>query len=142
MKSGVTHKKPAVSKSTHSTEGIFHSKLQNAGFELISRKDQGAIGLWRNRAIRRGRHGFSLDVPLPASRKLMRRIRERMVLETITAGPSAKSHFINVSFVYWEAFTHRQAKFIVNTTKTVSLQHGTNKNERATSSTLMAFPFS
>jgi hypothetical protein len=142
MKSGVTHKKPAVSKRTHSAEGIFHFKLQNAGLELISRNDQRAIGLWSNRIIRRDGHGFNLDVVLSVSRNLMRGIRERMFLETITASTSAKSHFINISLVYWEAFTHRQAKFIINTAKTFSVQHGTNKNERAASSALMALPFS
>ena len=37
----------------------------------------------------------------------------RVLLETITAGASATSHFINVSLVYWKAFTHLQPEFII-----------------------------
>jgi len=63
-------------------------------------------------------------------------------LETITTYASAKSHFIDVSLVYWKTFAHLQAAFIINAAKSLSRQHGANKNERATSSALMAFPFS
>jgi hypothetical protein len=65
-----------------------------------------------------------------------------MFLETIATGASAKSHFLDVFLVYWEAFTHLQAEFIINTAKSLLRQHGASKNERATSSALMAFPFS
>ena len=129
-------------KARIAPRGSFIPNCRMQVSNCLVEKDQRAIGLWSNRVIRKGRHGFSLEVPLSVSRNLTRRIGERMFLETITAGPSAKSHFLNVSFIYWEAFTHRQAKFVVNTTKTVLLQHWTNKNERATLSTLMAFPFS
>jgi hypothetical protein len=63
-------------------------------------------------------------------------------LETIATCASAKSHFIDVSLVYWKTFAHLQAEFIINTAKSLLRQHGANKNERATSSALMAFPFS
>ncbi len=55
---------------------------------------------------------------------------------------SAKSHLIDVSLVDRKAFTHRQAEFIVNTAKSSLVQQGAGKDERATSSALMAFPFS
>jgi hypothetical protein len=67
---------------------------------------------------------------------------ERVFLKTITAGASATSHFIDVSLVYWKTFAHLQPEFIINTAKSLSRQRGANKNERATSSALMAFPFS
>ncbi len=63
-------------------------------------------------------------------------------LETITTCASAKSHFVDVSLVYWKTFTRLQAEFVINTAESLSRQHGANKNKRATSSTLMAFPFS
>ena len=66
----------------------------------------------------------------------------RVFLETITACASAKSHFVDISLVYWKALAHLQPKFIVNTAKLFSRQHRTNINERATSSALMAHPFS
>jgi len=62
-------------------------------------------------------------------------------LKTIAACASAKSHFIDIPLVYWESFAHPQAEFTVNTAKSPSRQHRANKNERATSSALMAFPF-
>jgi len=65
-----------------------------------------------------------------------------MLLETITTGASAKSHFIDVSLVYWKIFAHLQAEIIIGAAKSSSRQHGANKNERATSGALMAFPFS
>jgi predicted lipoprotein with Yx(FWY)xxD motif len=65
-----------------------------------------------------------------------------MLLETITTGASAKSHFIDVSLVYWKTFAHLQAESIIGAAKLLSRQHGTNKNERATSGALMAVPFS
>ena len=70
------------------------------------------------------------------------RIMKGMFLETITTCASAKSHFINVSLVDWKTFAHLQAAFIVNATKSLSRQHGANKNEGTTSSALMAFSFS
>jgi len=63
-------------------------------------------------------------------------------LETITTGASGKSHFIDVPLVYWKTSAHLQAEFIIDTAKSLSRQHGANKNERATSGALMAFPFS
>jgi hypothetical protein len=63
-------------------------------------------------------------------------------LESITTVASAKSHFIDVSLVYWKSFAHLQAEFIVGTAKSSLRQHGANKNERATMGALMAFPFS
>jgi len=65
-----------------------------------------------------------------------------MFLETITTCVSAKNHFIDISLVYWEPFAHPQAEFIINPAKSLSRQHGTSKNERATSGALKAFPFS
>jgi diacylglycerol kinase family enzyme len=65
-----------------------------------------------------------------------------MFLETITTGASAKSHFIDVFLVYRETSAHLQAELIVNAAKSLLRQHGASKNERATSSALMAFPFS
>jgi hypothetical protein len=63
-------------------------------------------------------------------------------LETITTCTPAESHFVDVSLVYWKTFTGLQAEFVINTAKPLPRQHRANKNERATSSTLMAFPFS
>jgi len=63
------------------------------------------------------------------------------VLKTIATCASAKGHFIDVSLVYWKTFAHLQAASIINSTKLLSRQHGANKNKRATSSALMAFPF-
>jgi hypothetical protein len=63
-------------------------------------------------------------------------------LKTITACASAKSHFIDIPLVYWETLAHRQAESTINTAKSPSRQHRASKNERATSSALMAFPFS
>lgn len=65
-----------------------------------------------------------------------------LFLETITTGASVTSDFIDVSLVYWKTFAHLHAEFIIGTAKSLSRQHGANKNERATSGTLMAFPFS
>jgi hypothetical protein len=70
------------------------------------------------------------------------RIIKRVFLETITTCTSAKSHFIDVSLVYWKTFAHLQSEFFINTAKSLSRQHGANKNEGATSSALMAFPSS
>jgi len=64
------------------------------------------------------------------------------LLKTIAACASAKSHFIDIPLVYWETFAHRQAEFTINTAKAPPRQHRANKNERTTSSALMAFPFS
>ena len=74
--------------------------------------------------------------------RMRQRIMKGVFLETITTCASAKSHFIDVSLVYWKTFAYLQAEFIINTAKSLSRQHGANKNERATSSALMAFPFS
>jgi len=63
-------------------------------------------------------------------------------LETITTCASAKSDFIDISLVYWKTLAHLQAEFVINTAKSLSRQQGATKNERATSSALMAFPFS
>jgi hypothetical protein len=63
-------------------------------------------------------------------------------LETITTCASAKSYFIDISLVYWKTLAHLQAEFIISTAKPLSRQHGANKNKRATSGALMAFPFS
>ena len=65
-----------------------------------------------------------------------------MFLEMITTGASGKSHFIDVSLVYWKTLAHLQAEFIIGAAKLLSRQQGTNKNERATLGALMAFPFS
>jgi hypothetical protein len=65
-----------------------------------------------------------------------------VLLKTIAACASAKSHFIVIPLVYWETFAHRQAEFTINTAKAPPRQHRANKNERATSGALMAFPFS
>jgi hypothetical protein len=77
---------------------------------------------------------------------LLNRMRWRIMkgefLETITTCASAKSHFIDVSLVYWKTFAHLHAEFIINTAKSLSRQHGATKNERTASSALMAFPFS
>jgi len=67
---------------------------------------------------------------------------ERVFLEMIAACASGKSHFIDVSLVYWKAFAHLQAEFTIGAAKSPSRQHGANKNERATSGALMAFSFS
>ena len=69
-------------------------------------------------------------------------IMKGVLLKTIAACASAKSHFIDIPLVYWETFAHRQAEFTINTAKSPSRQHRATKNERATSSALMAFPFS
>ena len=65
-----------------------------------------------------------------------------VLLKTIAACASAKSHFIDIHLVYWETFAHRQAEFTINTAEAPPRQHRASKNERATSSALMAFPFS
>jgi len=70
------------------------------------------------------------------------RIMRGVFLEPITTCASAKSHFIDVSLVYWKTFAHLQAAFIINAAKSLSRQHGANKNERTTSSALMAISFS
>ena len=70
------------------------------------------------------------------------RIMKGVFLETITTCASEKSYFINISVVYWKTFADLQAEFSINTAKSLLRQHGANKNERATSSALMAFPFS
>jgi len=70
------------------------------------------------------------------------RIMKGVLLKTIAACASAKSDFIDIPLVYWETFAHRQAEFTINTAKSPSRQHRASKNERATSSALMAFPFS
>jgi hypothetical protein len=70
------------------------------------------------------------------------RIMKGVFLETVTTGASVKSYFIDVSLVYWKTLTHPQTEFIIGTTKSFLRQHGAGKNERATSGTLMAFPFS
>jgi hypothetical protein len=62
-------------------------------------------------------------------------------LETITTCASVKSHFIDVFLVYWKTFAHLEAEFIINSAKLLLRQHGANKNEGTTSSTLTAFPF-
>ena len=67
---------------------------------------------------------------------------KRGFLEIIATCASGKSHFIDVSLVYWKAFTRHRAEFLINTASSLLRQHGANKNERATSSALMAFPFS
>lgn len=63
-------------------------------------------------------------------------------LKSIATCASAKSDFIDVSLVDWKAFAHLQTEFIVNAAKPFFRQHGAHKNERTTSSALMAFPFS
>jgi hypothetical protein len=70
------------------------------------------------------------------------RITKEVFLETITAGTSEKSHFIDVSLVYRKVLAHLQAEFTIGAAKSSSRQHGAMKNERATSGALMAFPFS
>jgi len=69
-------------------------------------------------------------------------VMKRVFLKAITTCASAKGHFIDVSLVYWKIFAHPQAASIINSAKLLSRQHGANKNKRATSSALMAFPFS
>jgi hypothetical protein len=63
-------------------------------------------------------------------------------LEMIATCASGKSDFIDISLVYWKTLAHLQAELIINTAKSLSLQHGAKKNERAASGTLKAFPFS
>jgi hypothetical protein len=63
-------------------------------------------------------------------------------IETITACASAESHLIDISLVYRKTSAHLQPESIIDTAKSALIQHRAAKNERATSSTLMAFPFS
>jgi len=63
-------------------------------------------------------------------------------LESITTVASAKSHFIDVSLVYWKTFAHLQAEFIIGAAESLPCQHGANKNESTTLGALMTFPFS
>jgi hypothetical protein len=113
---------------------------------LNRRKNQRVIGLWNNQGIRTGSQRLSLEVFLTVSRNLFEsngmEVNERVFIKAITTCPSAKSHFIDVSLVYWKTFAHLQTACIINSAKLLSRQHGANKNERATSSALMAFPFS
>jgi hypothetical protein len=67
---------------------------------------------------------------------------KRGILETITARASAESHFIDISLVYRKTSAHLQPEFVIDTAKSSLIQHRAGKNERATSSTLIAFPFS
>lgn len=67
---------------------------------------------------------------------------KRGSLETITARASAESHLIDISLVYRKTLAHRQSEFVIDAAKVSLAQHGAGKNERATPSTLMAFPFS
>lgn len=64
------------------------------------------------------------------------------ILETITARASAESHLLDVSLVYRETSAHLQPEFVIDAAKSFLIQHGTAKNESATSSALKAFPFS
>jgi hypothetical protein len=45
------------------------------------------------------------------------RIIKRLFLETVTTCASAKSHFIDVSLVYWKTLAHLQPEFAINTAK-------------------------
>jgi len=63
-------------------------------------------------------------------------------IETITARASVESHFIDISLVNRKTLAHLQPEFVIDTAEPFLLQHRAGKNERATSSTLMAFPFS
>jgi hypothetical protein len=69
-------------------------------------------------------------------------MKNGVFLEAITTGASATSHFIDVSLVYWKTFAYLQPELIIGTAESAPRQHGTKKNERATSGTLMAFPLS
>jgi hypothetical protein len=67
---------------------------------------------------------------------------KRGSLETITARAPAESHLIDISLVYRKTLAHRQPEFVIDAAKVPLAQHGAGKNEGATASTLMAFPFS
>ena len=75
----------------------------------------------------------------------LKRVRwrsKRGSLETITARASAESHLIDISLVYRKTPAHLQPESIIDTAKSALIQHRAAKNERATLSTLIAFPFS
>jgi hypothetical protein len=61
--------------------------------------------------------------------RMRRRIMKGVSLETIAAGASATSHFIDVSLVYWKTLAHLQPEFIIGTAESSSRQHGAKKNE-------------
>jgi hypothetical protein len=67
---------------------------------------------------------------------------KRGSFETITARASAESHLIDISLVYRKALAHLKAEFVIDAAKSSLAQHRTGKNERTTTSTLMAFPLS
>jgi len=72
----------------------------------------------------------------------VRRGSKRGILEAITARASAESHLIDISLVYRKTSAHLKAEFIIDAAKASLAQHRAGKNERATASTLMAFPSS
>ena len=55
----------------HSVPRNLHLKLQNTGFGWNKRKDQRAIGLWSQQAIRRGNQGLRPEVLLSVSRSFL-----------------------------------------------------------------------
>ena len=67
---------------------------------------------------------------------------KRGSLKTITARASVEGHLMDISLVYRKTLAHLQPEFVINAAKSSLAQHGAGKNERATASTLMAFPFS
>ena len=63
-------------------------------------------------------------------------------IETVTARSTVESDLINISLIDRKTSAHLQAKFVVDTAKSFLVQHRAAKNERATSSALVALPFS
>jgi hypothetical protein len=51
------------------------------------------------------------------------------LLEAITTGTSATSHFIDVPLVYRKTFTHLQAEYVIGAAESSLCQHGAMKNE-------------
>ena len=138
---------PVVGRECSPVKFASHCTNQDCGLNkrknprVIGLRDYGIIKL--SEEVARGSFWKSFyPVREICSNRMRRRVMKGVFLKTITTCASGKGHFIDVSLVYWKTFAHPQAAFIINSAKLLLRQHGANKNKRATSSALMAFPFS
>jgi hypothetical protein len=71
---------------------------------------------------------------------ILKLIFSKNPIKSITACASTKSDFIDISLIYWEDFTDLGAAFPVNSAKSLLRQHRAGEKEKATLTTLVAFP--